>query len=195
MIYTSLNEKFVIFLLVIWLCTNVKLQCFLPGCLAALCMFTLWTKHLVIVYMYLISVGIVFISYWVNVSTMKMIAANSQNSVLEDILSLNMDALSDHDGSFMALLQNYFIQIALAYIFSYVHLGPRYSILKKLLPLSFLAPSALAMLPLPQTVLCHAPVFSALLPLAMVKFVLWCSAYPIFTTLYGGYQHARTFIR
>lgn len=155
----------------------------------------LWTKHLVIVYMYLISVGIVFISYWVNVSTMKTIISATHGSVLEDILSLNIDALSDHDGPFMALFQNYLVQIALAYVFSYVHLGPRYSILKRLLPLSFLAPSALAMLPLPPTVLYHAPVFSALLPLAMVKFVLWCSAYPIFQTLYGGYQHARNFVR
>lgn len=155
----------------------------------------LWTKHLVIVYMYLISVGIVFISYWINVSTMKIIISNTQSSVLEDILSLNLNAISDHNVSFVALLQNYLVQIVLAYVFSYVHLGPRYSILKRLLPLSFLAPSALAMLPLPSAVLYHAPVFSALLPLAMVKFVLWCSAYPIFQTLYGGYQHAKSFIR
>uniref|UniRef100_A0A1B6FRI9 RING-type domain-containing protein n=1 Tax=Cuerna arida TaxID=1464854 RepID=A0A1B6FRI9_9HEMI len=174
--------------------TFVKVIFSFLGCVAATFVFMLWTKHLVIVYMYVISVGIVFISYWVNVSTMKVIISTTQGSVLEDILSLNMGALSDQNGSFMALLQNYFVQIALAYIFSYVHLGPRYSILKRLLPLSFLAPSALGMLPLPPTVLYHAPVFSALLPLAMVKFVLWCSAYPIFQTLYGGYQHARNFI-
>jgi len=154
----------------------------------------LWTKHLMIVYMYLISVGIVFVSYWVNVSTMKVIISTPHHCVLEDILSLNLKTLADPDGCFMALMQNYLLQLILAYVFLYVHLGPRYSILKRLLPLSFLAPSALAMLPLPPTVLYHAPVFSALLPLAMVKFVLWCSAYPIFQTFFGGYQYARNFV-
>lgn len=172
---------------------SISLWLFVSGCVAASCIFMLWTKHLVVVYMYVMSVGIVFVSYWVNVSTMKTIMSSAQGCVLEDILSLNTEALST--GSFMALLQNYLVQIILAYTFSYIHLGPRYSILNRLLPLSFLAPSVLAMLPLPSSVLCHAPVFSALLPLAMVKFVLWCSVYPIFQTLFGGYQHARNFIR
>lgn len=158
----------------------------------------LWTKHLVIVYMYLISVGIVFVSYWVNVSTMKAVMSSMehmQTSILEEILSLNIKVLFDHNSSFCTLAQNYAVQGLLAYVFAYVHLGPRCPFLQKLLPLSFLAPSVLGLLPLPPSFLHHAPVFAALLPLAMVKFVLWYSAFSIAQTLYSGFQHARNFIR
>lgn len=171
------------------------LSCF--GCLAAGCIFMLWTKHLVIVYMYLISVGIVFVSYWVNVSTMKAVMLSMehmQTSILEEILSLNIRILFDHNSSFCALAQNYAVQGLLAYVFAYVHLGPRCPFLQKLLPISFLAPSVLGLLPLPPSILHHAPVFAALLPLAMVKFVLWYSAFTIAQTLYSGFQHARNFI-
>ncbi|XP_075235024.1 TRC8 ring finger protein [Lycorma delicatula] len=167
------------------------------GCLAASCIFMLWTKHLIILYMYIISVGIVFLSYWANVSTMKAVLASAsvtQSSVLEDILSLNVEQLSDPNGCVYVLLQNYVIQCILAYIFAYTHQGPRYTLFQKLLPISFLAPSILALLPLPTTILHHAPVFAALLPLAMVKFILWCSAFPIVQTLYGGFVHARIVI-
>lgn len=163
------------------------------GCLAAACIFILWTKHLIILYMYIISVGIVFLSYWANVSTMKSVVASAsmtQSSVLENILSLNVEILSDPNGCVYVLIQNYLVQCVLAYVFAYTHLGPRYTIFQKLLPISFMAPSILALLPLPTAVLHHAPVFAALLPLAMVKFILWCSALPIIQTLYGGFQHA-----
>ncbi|KAK9501313.1 hypothetical protein O3M35_012050 [Rhynocoris fuscipes] len=138
------------------------------GCLAALCTFMLWTKHLLIVYMYLISVGVVFISYWGNVTTIKtvMMSMNdSPTSLLEDILSLNFDRIFRLDGYEM-----------------------------KLWPVIFLAPSFLCILPFPPTILQHAPVFAAVLPLAMVKFVLWSSSFSIIQTVYGGYVHARTFV-
>lgn len=120
--------------------------------------------------------------------------ASTGGSVLEDILSLNIDPIFDQDGCFFTLVQNYVTQGILAYLFIIVHLGPRYNFLQKLLPVSFLAPSVLGLLPLPIAVLHHAPVFSALLPLAMVIIVLWCSAIPVIQTIYGGCLHARNFI-
>lgn len=175
------------------------------GIIAAMCIFMLWTKHLVIVYMYLMSVGIVFVSYWTNVSTMKIViaamtanettnAAPIYTSILEDILSLNLARLLDPTGYSFIVIQNYVIQCLLAFIFTYVHLGPRYPLVQKLLPISFMAPSILAVLPLPVSILHHAPVFAALLPLALVKFVLWYSAVAVVQTVYGGYQHARSFV-
>ncbi|GLG94169.1 hypothetical protein R5R35_006738 [Gryllus longicercus] len=174
------------------------------GIVAAMCIFMLWTKHLVIVYMYLISLGIVFVSYWSNVSTMKTVIATMTangtstkivtNSILEDVLSLNLRRLLDPEGCGFVVVQNYALQTILAFIFMYVHLGPRYSLVQKLLPISFMAPSFLAILPLPLSVLHHAPVFAALLPLALVKFVLWYSALTVVQTVYGGYQHARHFV-
>uniref|UniRef100_A0A224X8X4 Putative e3 ubiquitin ligase n=1 Tax=Panstrongylus lignarius TaxID=156445 RepID=A0A224X8X4_9HEMI len=167
------------------------------GCLAALCTFMLWTKHLLIVYMYLISVGVVFVSYWGNVTTIKTIMMSmneSPTSILEDILSLNFERLLRIDGYGMVLIENCAAQCGMAYIFSYVHLGPKYPLLQKSWPIIFLAPSFLCLLPLPQSLLHHAPVFAAVLPLAMVKFVLWSSSFSIIQTVYGGYVHARTFV-
>lgn len=177
------------------------------GIVTAMCVFMLWTKHLVILYMYLTSVGIVFVSYWANVSMMKtVIAAMTVNettsgigtqvytSILEDLLSLNLSRLLDPNGYGFIVIQNYALQCMVAFIFTYVHLGPRYPLVQKLLPISFMAPSILAILPLPVSVLHHAPVFAALLPLAHVKFVLWYSAFAVVQTVYSGYQHARNLV-
>ena len=179
----------------------------LPGIITALCVFLLWTKHLVIVYLYLISVGIVFVSYWTNVSTMKTVitamtvndtasgtGTEAYTSILEDLLSLNLGRLLDSSGYGFIVIQNYALQCLLAFIFNYVHLGPRYPLVQKLLPVSFMAPSVLAILPFPTSILQHAPVFAALLPLALVKFVLWCSALTVVQTVYSGYQHARNLL-
>lgn len=41
---------------------------YVSGCLVALCAFILWTKNLVKVYMHILSVMIIFSTYWVNVN-------------------------------------------------------------------------------------------------------------------------------
>lgn len=160
----------------------------------------LYTKHLVIVYLYLMSVGIVFVSYWTNVSAIKQIqtltlaATDPATSILEDILNLNIKNLLDLDGPGILVIQNFAIQFLLAVLFRNVHLGPRNATIQKLLPLSFMAPSFLAMLPVPPNLLHHSPVFSSLLPLFLVKYVLWSSAYNVIQVIYAGYQHGRLFV-
>lgn len=180
---------------------------FSPGIVTAVCVFMLWTKHLVVVYTYLISVGIVFVSFWTNVNTMKiMLSAMTANetasgmgtqvytSILEDLLSLDVGRLLDPNGYAFIVIQNYAMQCMLAFIFSYVYLGPRYPIIQKCLLVSFMAPSILAILPLPVSILHHAPVFAALLPLALVKFILWYSALTVIQTVCGCYQRACNFV-
>ncbi|XP_026754131.1 protein TRC8 homolog [Galleria mellonella] len=172
------------------------------GCMSALCIFVLYTKHLIIVYLYLMSVGIVFVSYWTNVSAIKQIqalslaSASAQHgtSILEDILNLNIKNLLDLDGPGVLVIQNFAIQFTLAVLFRNVHLGPRQASIQKLLPISFMAPSFLAMLPVPPNLLHHSPVFSALLPLFLVKYVLWSSLYNVIQVIYSGYQHGRLFV-
>ncbi|KAM3957997.1 TRC8 ring finger protein [Aphomia sociella] len=172
------------------------------GCMSALCIFVLYTKHLIIVYLYLMSVGIVFVSYWTNVSAIKQIQAltltsatvQPATSILEDILNLNMKNLLDLDGPGVLVIQNFAIQFTLAVLFKNVHLGPRQATMQKLLPISFMAPSFLAMLPVPPNLLHHSPVFSALLPLFLVKYVLWSSLYNVIQVIYSGYQHGRLFV-
>lgn len=169
--------------------------------MSALCVFVLYTKHLIIVYLYLMSVGIVFVSYWTNVSAIKQIQAlalstpeGPSTSILEDILNLNMKNLLDLDGPGILVIQNFAIQFLLSVLFRNVHLGPRHPTVQKLLSLSFMAPSFMAMLPVPSNLLHHSPVFSSLLPLFLVKYVLWSSAYNVIQVIYAGYQHGRLFV-
>lgn len=169
--------------------------------MSALCVFVLYTKHLIIVYLYLMSVGIVFVSYWTNVSAIKQIqglalsaSEGPSTSILEDILNLNMKNLLDLDGPGILVIQNFAIQFLLSVLFRYVHLGPRHPTVQKLLSLSFMAPSFMAMLPVPSNLLHHSPVFSSLLPLFLVKYVLWSSTYNVVQVIYAGYQHGRMFV-
>lgn len=172
-----------------------------PGCMSALCIFVLYTKHLIIVYLYLMSVGIVFVSYWTNVSAIKQIqtltmsaTAPTTTSILEDVLNLNVQNLLDLDGPGILVIQNIAIQFSLSVLFRNIHLGPRENFVQKFLMLSFMAPSFLALLPVPPNLLHHSPVFSVLLPLVLVKYVLWSSAFNIIQVIYAGYQHGRLFI-
>ncbi|XP_043668383.1 protein TRC8 homolog [Vespula pensylvanica] len=168
------------------------------GCIAALCTFMLWTKHLIIVYLYMISIGVIFISYWSNVSTIEAVIAyvskpEYTNSILDDILHLNLTSIIK-EGTGSLLFQNYILQCLLASIFCYIHFAPRYLILQKLLVMSFMTPSLLAIHPLPISILYNAPVFATLLPLAVCKFIIWYNGVLILKTIYMGYAHARNFI-
>ncbi|XP_043268600.1 protein TRC8 homolog [Venturia canescens] len=178
--------------------TSLKFIACCFGCIVALCIFVLSTRHLVVIYLYLISIGVIFVSYWSNVSTIKAItlflsAEGSPPSILDDILSLNLNPLINY-GPGLLIVQNYILQCILASIFTYIHLAPRYAVIQKLLILSFLAPSILGIFPLPTTILHHAPVFATLLPLAVSKFVIWYNSVTVMMTLHGGYRHARNFV-
>ncbi|XP_058812304.1 protein TRC8 homolog [Topomyia yanbarensis] len=171
--------------------TTLKfLLCFF-GCLSAACVFMLWTRHLVIVYMYIISVGLIFLSYWSNVSALSVISDGP--SLLEDILSLNMERLLDPGGVALSILPHLLAQWLMGVIFAYIHLGPKYKLIQKALPFSFLMPLFLAMLPLPTVVLKHSPAFAAILPLVLSKIALWSSSFDVVKTILSGYQHARNF--
>lgn len=168
------------------------------GFIVALCIFMLGTRHLIIVYLYLISVGVVFISYWSNVSTIKAVIAyaskpESTSSILEDILRLNLISIMK-EGPRSLFIQNYILQCLLSSIFCYIHFAPRYSILQKMLVLSFMIPSILAIHPLPTSILYYAPLLATLLPLAVCKFVIWYNGIAMLRTIYMGYAHARNFM-
>ncbi|XP_055588852.1 protein TRC8 homolog isoform X2 [Uranotaenia lowii] len=171
--------------------TTVKFLLCLFGCISAACVFMLWTRHLVIVYMYIISVGLIFLSYWSNVSAISVISDGP--SLLEDILSLNMDRLLDPGGVALSILPHLLAQWLMGVIFAYIHLGPKYHFTQKALPFSFLMPLLLAMLPLPTVVLKHSPAFAAILPLVLSKIALWSSSFDVVKTILNGYSHARNF--
>lgn len=162
-------------------------------------MFILSTRHLMIVYMYLMSIGLILVSYWTNVSTVKSVInietqENGTAGLIHFIISLNMDQLLQHKTFFFDIMQNYVLQTLLSIIFINIHLGPRYPLLQKMLPVAFLVPSVLAILPTPAFLLNHTPVVAALLPLALVKFVLFTSVVHIFHSVHSGYLQAKIFV-
>lgn len=171
--------------------TTLKFIICLFGCFCSACIFMLWTRYLVIVYMFVISVGLIFLSYWSNVSALALI--ENGPCLLEDILSLNMSRLLDPGGVAILILPHLIAQWLMGMLFAYIHLGPRYAPIQKILPLCFLTPLLLAMLPLPHVVLKHSPAFAAILPLVLTKISLWSSSMDVGKTVYNGYQYARNF--
>ncbi|KAK6618753.1 hypothetical protein RUM43_013144 [Polyplax serrata] len=190
--YDAQFYKFLIFAII-----KTLLSCL--GCTAALCVFLLSLEQLFVVYMYLMSVGIIFVSYWANVFTVKAMTLDTMTthaSILEDILNLNFIKILQPSSIGFIVVQNYVLQLVLSvlFVFTYSYIGPKYPVVNKLLPFSFLAPSILAILPLSSPLVIHSPVFAALLPLAMVKYVLCYSAVPVVQTIYTGYQRSRNII-
>ncbi|XP_008207505.1 protein TRC8 homolog isoform X2 [Nasonia vitripennis] len=168
------------------------------GCAAATCTFMLWTKQLIILYLYLISVGVVFVSYWSNVSTIDAITTylsskEDGGSVLADVLNLQFTQLMSNGPGIM-IIQNIILQSVLAHLYCYIHLAPKNPHLQKILIYSFTLSSQVGILPLPASVMTRFPVFAALIPLAVCKYVLWCNAYNIWMTIHRGYQLGRNFI-
>ena len=165
----------------------------IPGSICSLCVFILWTRHLVIVYMYIISIGLIFLSYWSNGIALNIIA--NRPSLLEDILSLNMTSLTNPEGGAIAIVPHFIVQWIIGVVFAYIHLGPRYQTIQTCLPFNFLMPLLLAMLPLPDSVIKHSPAFAAVMPLALSKVAMWSSSFDVAKTVFGGFQHAKTFVQ
>ncbi|XP_055376185.1 protein TRC8 homolog isoform X2 [Condylostylus longicornis] len=171
--------------------TTAKFLVCLFGIFSAACIFMLWTRHLVIVYMFIISVGLIFLSYWSNVSALGLI--ENGPCILEDILSLNMNRLLDPGGVAFAILPHLLAQWFMGMLFAYLHLGPRHNYIQKILPFCFLMPLLLAMLPIPRSMLKDTPAFAAVIPFILTKISLWSSSFDVGITVYNGYQYAKNF--
>lgn len=170
---------------------------FISGCGIALCLFMLNTKHLMVVYMYIMSLGVVCLSYLLNTRTVMLITDPTEPTHMTmDLLRhvIDYSNLFTEDSIAFRITSNCIFQMFLAYIFVNIHLGPRYPYLQKLLPVTFFIPFFVSLLPLPHAVLVHSPIVAALLPLALIKFVLWTSLVSIVHTVYNGYIHARNFV-
>ncbi|KAL1494796.1 hypothetical protein ABEB36_010336 [Hypothenemus hampei] len=173
----------------------IKLLIRVIGCMSAMCVFVLNTKHLMIVYLYLMSVGLVMASYFTNIRTVKTIMnadITNRTTSLDFFHTFDLKNLLDERRWMYPVLENYVLQTILAFIFINIHLGPRYSTIQKLLPVSFMIPSFFSLLPVPATFLKYSPIVSVILPIAIVKFVLWSSFMSISNSLYSGYIQAKT---
>ncbi|XP_017968506.1 protein TRC8 homolog isoform X1 [Drosophila navojoa] len=172
--------------------TTVKFVVCLLGFLCATCIFMLWTRHLVMVYMFLTSLGLTFLSYWSNVSALELMARSP--CILEDLLSLNTTRLLDSGGVIMSLAPHLIAQWVMGMLFAYIHLGPRFGLLQKSMPIIFTSPILLAMLPLPPSIVEKLPVVAGLTPIILTKITLMQSAMEASRTVYNGYQYAMNFV-
>jgi E3 ubiquitin-protein ligase RNF139 len=141
--------------------------------------------------MYLVSVGLIFLSYWSSISALN--AVQEGPSFLEDVLNINFPRLTDPNGAAVNLLPHLALQWIIGTIFSYIHLGPKYSVIQRIIPISFISPLLLATLPIPLKIVKHAPTFASLLPLVLSTIALCSASVDIFRTLVSGYRHAVNF--
>lgn len=166
--------------------------CFLAAFLSAACIFMLWTRHLVMVYMFLTSLGLTFLSYWSNVSALAL--TERSPSMVEDLMSLNTTRLLDSGGVVMSLAPHLMAQWFMGMLFAYIHLGPRFEHVQRSMPIIFASPILLAMLPLPAKVVQHLPVVAVFTPIILTKITLMQSAMEASRTVYNGYQYAMNFV-
>ncbi|XP_055848263.1 protein TRC8 homolog isoform X2 [Episyrphus balteatus] len=172
--------------------TAVKFVICLVGFLCAACIFMLWTRHLVMVYLFVISVGLTFLSYWSNVSALALM--ESGPCLLVDILSFNTSRLLDPGGVVLSLMPHLVAQWFMGMLFAYIHLGPRYEFLQKKMPFIFVSPILLAMLPLPPSFLKLTPAFAGIIPFILTKITLYTSAMEAGKTILNGYEYAMNFV-
>ncbi|XP_075148711.1 TRC8 ring finger protein isoform X2 [Haematobia irritans] len=172
--------------------TSVKFLICLLGLVCAICIVMLWTRHLVMVYMFVISLGLTLLSHWSNVSAL-MIMENSP-CILEDVLSMNTTRLLDTGSVLVAIAPHVVAQWFMGMLFAYIHLGPRYSLLQKSMPLIFASPIILATLPLKPRMLKYLPLIADMVPLMLTKITLLTSAMDAGKTVYNGYQYAMNFV-
>ncbi|KAH8359653.1 hypothetical protein KR093_008181 [Drosophila rubida] len=172
--------------------TTIKFVICLLGFCCAACIFMLWTRHLVMVYMFLTSLGLTFLSYWSSVSALALM--ENSPCILEDLMSLNTTRLLDSGGVIMSLAPHIIAQWFMGMLFAYIHLGPRFAPLQKAMPIIFTSPILIAMLPLPPFVVDKLPVVAGLTPILLTKVTLIQSAMEASRTVYNGYQYAMNFV-
>lgn len=144
------------------------------------------------VYMFLTSLGLTFLSYWSNVSALALMERSP--CILEDLMSMNTTRLLDSGGVVMSLAPHIIAQWFMGMLFAYIHLGPRITQLQKFMPILFTSPILLAMLPLSPSLVEKLPLVAGIAPLLLTKITLMQSAMEASRTVYNGYQYAINFV-
>lgn len=152
----------------------------------------LWTRHLVMVYLFVISLGVTFLSHWSNVTALELMG--KQPHIFEDILSMNRTRLEDTGVLLLSVLPYLLTQWLMGMFFAYIHLGPRLGLLQKYMPLIFVSPILLAMWPLDSRLIKCQLTLSGAIPLLLTKIILLSSGIEASKTVYNGYQYALNFI-
>lgn len=153
----------------------------LPGCLLTLLIAVLNVRELIIVYFYLISVSMLYFSYQQNTKfAWYMITLDTEESESDDLFVYN-------------ILWIIGIQCIIGFLYGYLN-PTKYKWLSKTVLVSFLIPPLLCLLPLPAWILENVPFYTALLPVAISKYI-FCSNIPAITQhIFQGWRFCRNFV-
>ncbi|KRF99398.1 uncharacterized protein Dwil_GK11181, isoform B [Drosophila willistoni] len=172
--------------------TTVKFVLCILGFASAACIFMLWTRHLVMVYMFLTSLGLTFLSYWSNVSALALMEGSP--CILEDLMSMNTTRILESGGIIVSLAPHVMAQWFMGMLFAYIHLGPRFALLQKSMPMIFTSPILLAILPLSPRFVQQLPIIAGFTPIILTKITVINSSMEASRTVYNGYQYAMNFV-
>ncbi|XP_011497088.1 PREDICTED: protein TRC8 homolog [Ceratosolen solmsi marchali] len=178
----SILSPYLVYLYQTYLMTALKFLACCLGCIAAICTFMLWTKHLIIVYLYLISVGIVYVSYWSNTRitdtiTMYLNSKENGSTVLNELFKLQFTKLLSNWPD-LVIIQNRGLQYVLAQLFCYIRFGQQYTMLQFIVTLGFIFSES----------------SFRFIPLGICAFQLFYNRHNIWKTVYSGYQFGQIFI-
>ncbi|CAH0554717.1 unnamed protein product [Brassicogethes aeneus] len=184
--YTSVPDDPAIYRFII--VALVRLLFSAIGCAGGICLFILSTKHLMVVYMYLMSIIVAYMSYYMNLSVAVTVIRYAEN-ISEPVGYIE---LATTHG--MQVFQTNVVQGILAFVFMYVHLGSRNHVIEKMLLMSFVFPSPLCLLPLPAQIKGAIPLIFALVPGYLINVVLFTSVISVVQSIYNGYLQVRNYV-
>ncbi|RWS03823.1 protein TRC8-like protein [Dinothrombium tinctorium] len=157
--------------------------------LISFAMFLLPTKHLISVYVWLSSIGVIVWSYICNEEYVRFVNSLSQTTIAFELLSLNFNVI-------WRFLGNYLLQVFLAILFCFASSSPQKILPKRMVGLCFIIPTVLSLLPrIPNMILMFGPIAAASVAFLHVCLNVIYSAHSIFQSLYGGIIWSRTFMR
>ncbi|VVC36295.1 Zinc finger, RING-type,Zinc finger, RING/FYVE/PHD-type,TRC8 N-terminal domain [Cinara cedri] len=171
----------------------------LTFCLTS-CLFVLPSKYLFIVYLHLVSICVVLVSYWTNMQAMKFLSGRYEyfnNALLDEVITWDVNGILHIFTKlqildfFFVITRNIIIQSCLSLVFDFLHIFSTYRSLLKIHLYNFTIPTAIALIPGTQDILSTVAVLTTLLPLFIMLQTLWLNIFTITNLIQDAYNSIR----
>ncbi|CAG2100551.1 unnamed protein product [Medioppia subpectinata] len=162
---------------------------YLQAFVMAFSLFLLSTRHLLSIYVWLASIGVILWSYISNEEYNKYVFSIRHSTLAFEIISFNFSAI-------FRFVANYLFQVFLAICFCFASKTSQNVLPKRLVGITFIAPNIISLIPaIPSVILAVAPVISAAIALLYIILNLVTNIRQIFITIYSEIQWSRTIVR